>query len=183
MNVPFVEGGEHQQYVMNTITKSWCRFTDWDAEDFAVFNGALYFTSSTVVYKAWTGTADNGTNIVFYGKQAFQMFGSQEPKHCKLFLPILATTGEVVYGADVDVDFADDEITSTVTATVTSGAVWDTARWDQAYWATGTAIVKLWTSPSEYPGRWLSGKIKITTKSVMVQWMGSTMHYEVSPSI
>ena len=55
VNVPKAEDGEHEQYVMNTITKSWCRFQEWDAEDFAIFNGELYFTSGTAVYKAWSG--------------------------------------------------------------------------------------------------------------------------------
>lgn len=183
VNVPMAEDGVHEQYVMNTIKKTWCRFTDWDAEDFAVFNGELYFTNSTVVYKAWTGTSDNGSNIVFYGKQAFQNFGSNEPKQVMLFMPILSVNGSVAYGADVDVDFDDDEIAGTVTYTVTSGAVWDTSNWDEAYWASGQEVVKQWSSVAEYPGRWLSGKIKITSNALTCQWMASTMIYEDAPSL
>ena len=45
MSGPILPGTQrrHEQYVMNTITKAWCRFTEWSAEDFAVFNGELYF--------------------------------------------------------------------------------------------------------------------------------------------
>ena len=183
VNVPFSEDGTHEQYVMNTITKAWCRFTDWGAEDFAVFNGELYFTKSTVVYKAWNGTSDNGSNIAFYGKQAFQNFGNNDPKQVMLFMPILSVSGSVAYGADVDVDFEDDEITGSISYVVTAGAVWDTDNWDESFWAQGQEVVKQWSSVAEYPGRWLSGKIKITSNALMGQWMGSTMIYEEAPSL
>jgi hypothetical protein len=183
VNVPMSEDGAHEQYVMNTITKSWCKFTDWGAEDFAIFNGELYFTKSTAVYKAWTGTDDNGSNISYYGKQAFQNFGSDDPKQVMLFMPILAVNGSVAYGADVDVDFDDDEITGTISYTVTAGAVWDSSNWDEAYWASGQEVVKQWSSVAEYPGRWLSGKIKITSNNLTAQWMASTMIYEDAPSL
>jgi len=183
VNIPFVEDGEHEQYVMNTITKAWCRFTEWDAEDFAVFNGFLWFTKGTVVYKAWTGTSDLGANIDFYAKQAFQDFGIQTPKQCKMFMPILSTTGIVAYGVDVDVDFADDEIVGTASFSTTTVATWGTSLWGVASWSSGTSIIKQWTSPTEYPGRWLAGKIKISSLSVSCQWMASTMIYEDAMSL
>ena len=62
-NIPIAEDGTHQQYVMNTITKAWCRFTDWNAETFAVFNGQLYFSRGTAVYKAWSCPIVTGKQI------------------------------------------------------------------------------------------------------------------------
>lgn len=183
VNVPKAEDGIHEQYVMNTVTKAWCKFTGWDAEDWAVFNGDLYFTDGTVVYKAWTGTSDAGANIDFYGKQAFQTFGTEEVKQVKLYLPILAVNGNVTYAADVDVDFADDEITNFVTATVVAGAVWDTSNWDEAYWASDQSVVKQWTSPAEYPGRWISNKVKCRSNALTIQWMGNTIIWEEAPSL
>lgn len=183
VNVPITEGGEHEQYVMNTITKAWCRFKEWDAEDFGILNGELYMTSGTAVYKAWTGNADNGSNIVFYGKQAFQDFGDPNPKQCKMFMPLLSVNGSLSYGADVDVDFDDDDITGTVSYTVANAAIWDTSTWDNAFWASGMDMVKQWSSPAEWTGRWLSGKIKITSNALTVQWVGSTMIYEDAPSL
>lgn len=183
INIPHTEDGTHVQYVMNTITKSWCQFTNWDAEDFGILNGELYFAHGTAVFKAWTGTEDNGSNIDYYGKQAFSNFGDPNPKQCKLFMPILAVNGNVAYGADVDVDFEDDEIIGTVSYTVTAGAVWDADNWDEAYWAQGQEIVRQWSSPAEYTGRWLSGKVKVSSQSLLAQWMGSTMIWESAPSL
>lgn len=183
INVPHMEDGTHQQYVMNTVTKSWCRFTGWDAEDFGILNGELYFTKGTVVYHAWTGANDNGSAIIFYGKQAFQDFSDSRLKQVKLFMPFLVTNGSVSYGADIDVDFKDEPISGTVTYSVTAGAEWDVALWDSAYWAASSEIVRQWSSPAEWQGRWLSGKIKITSGNLVVQWMGTSMMYEPGEGI
>lgn len=183
VNVPHVEDGVHQQYVMNTITKSWCRFTEWDAEDFAIMGGELYFVKGTVVYKAWTGTTDNGDSIEFYAKQAFQDFGYTQQKHVKLFMPFLVTTGNISYGADIDVDFKDEPINGTVTYATTARGVWDTSLWDRGYWATSSESVRQWSSPSEWQGRWIAGKIKIVSNLTTAQWMGASLLYELGDGI
>ena len=178
VNVPQSEDGVHQQYVMNMITKSWCRFTGWHAEDLALLNGDLYFVKGTIVYQAWTGTDDNGSDIDFYAKQAFQDFRDSRQKQVKLFMPFLVTNGSVAYGADIDVDFKDEPISGTITYATTASAIWDTSVWDAAYWAASSEIVRQWSSPSEWQGRWLSGKIKISSNLLTVQWMGASMLYE-----
>jgi hypothetical protein len=183
VNIPIAEDGEHQQYVMNLLTKSWSKFTDWDAEDFAVFNGELYFCNGTVVYKAWTGTIDGADDVVYYGKQAFQDFGDARLKHCQLFMPMLAINGNVAYAADIDVDFADEVIAGTVSYSVTSGAVWDVDNWDEAYWASSLEIVRQWSSPRDWTGRWISPKLKIASNAIFGQWMATTLIYEPGDGI
>ena len=179
VNVPIVEDGEHEQYVMNTITKAWCRFTGWDAETFAVFNKELYFVSGTIVNKAWTGMVDGVDNIVAYGKQAFSYFGDRDRlKHFKMFRPILAVNGSLTYLTDIDVDFQDDDISATATYTVVPGGVWDTDLWDTAYWQSGLQISRVWNTPVEWDGKCAAGKIKVTTNSLTIQWMSSDYIYE-----
>jgi hypothetical protein len=179
VNVPIAENGEHEQYVMNTITKAWCKFNEWDAEDFAILNGDLYFTRSTVVVKAWTGTIDGTSDIVLYGKTAFNYFGNQnQQKLFKMFRPVMAINGTFAFLTDIDVDFQDNPITGTATYSVISGASWDVDSWDVGYWAAGLEIVKEWTSPDEYEGYCAAGKIKITTHSLIIQWMSYDMLYE-----
>ena len=179
VNVPISEGGEHQQYVMNTITKAWCRFTDWDAETFAVYNGQLYFGTSTTVKKAWYGNNDDGSNISAYGKTAFAYFddmGSQ--KRFNMFRPVLAANGSMSFLTDIDVDFRDTEITGTASYTAISGGSWDVSNWDDAYWSAGMEVLKEWTSPDDNLGYCASGKIKVTTNSLTVQWMANDWIYE-----
>lgn len=179
VNVPVAEDGTHEQYVMNTITKAWCRFTAWNSEDFALFNGELYYASGTAVYKAWTGQVDGSNDIVAYGKTSFSYFDSQsQQKRFSLFRPVLAVNGNISFLTDIDVDFKDDAITGSATYTVSNGAVWDTSLWDSAYWAGGLDVVKNWTSPSEWSGYSAAGKIQISTNYLTVQWLSCDYVFE-----
>lgn len=178
VTIPIAEDGTHEQFVMNTNTKAWCRFTEWDSEDMAVFNKELYFANSTAVYKAWTGEADNGSNIVYYAKQAFQDFGDPRSKHCKLFMPILSVNGSLSYSTDIDVDFEDEMMTGTTLFSSGGAAVWGTALWGSSLWAASTFLVRKWGSPAAWEGRWLSGKLKIEDNTIRGRWMGSSMVYE-----
>lgn len=179
VNIPIAEDGTHHQYVMNTITKAWCKFTGWSAETFAVMGNTLYYANGTTVVKAWTGTSDNGSNIVAYGKQAFSYFGDTgAQKRFSMFRPVLATDGSLSFLTDIDVDFNDTEITGTATYSVPAQSTWDSSTWDGSAWGGGFEVRKEWTSPDENVGYCASGKIKISTGQVAVQWMASDYVYE-----
>jgi hypothetical protein len=184
VNVPIAEDGRHEQYVMNTITKAWCKFNSWNAETFAVFNGELYYAISTTVQKAWTGTIDGANNIVAVGKTAFSYFGDMgSQKRYNMFRPVLAVNGTLSFLTDIDVDFRDTDITGTATYSVVAGGQWDVAMWDQGYWAAGMEIIKEWTSPDEDLGYCASGKIKVETNSLTVQWLAQDWIYEVGNAL
>jgi hypothetical protein len=180
VNVPLAEDGVHYQYVMNTITSSWCRFIGWDAEDFALFNGELYYTQGTKTIKAWTGNADQGANINAYAKTAFSYFGQKgQNKAFKMFRPVLSVNGSLNFLVDMDVDFSDSELFGTATYAVTSTAKWDAGIWDADYWSSGLQIVKNWSSPSVWMGYCAAGKLKIASNTLNVQWMSVDYVYEV----
>jgi hypothetical protein len=183
VNVPFAEDGTHEQYVMNTNTKAWCKFTEWDAEDFAVFNKELYFCKTTAVYKAWTGEHDNNNNIIYYAKQAFQDFGDSRPKKSRLFMPILTVNGTVSYSIDIDVDFEDEPMVGSTIFASGGSSLWGTAKWDQNLWTSSPTVIRQWGGPASWEGRWLSGKLKIENDSIRGKWMGSTMIYETGDSL
>lgn len=179
LNVPVVEDGEHIQYVMNTITKAWCKFLEWDAETFVDYDGSLYFATSTKIVKAWTGVSDYGNDIEAYGKTAFSYFGSRgTEKRFTLFRPVLNVNGSISFLTGIDVDFKDTVISDTASYSVVSGAVWDVALWDSAYWAAGMEVTKRWTSPDDGVGYCAAGKIKVATKALTVQWMSNDMVFE-----
>lgn len=179
VNVPIAEGGIHEQYVMNTITKAWCKFNGWNAECFAVFNDELYYVDGTNVRRAWAGTSDGGSNIIAYAKTAFSYFGSVDVnKRFNMFRPVIATNGSLSFLTDIDVDFNDTEISGSTTYSVINGARWDIDSWDSAYWASGLQVIREWTSPDEYMGYSAAGKIKISTNSLVVQWMACDYIYE-----
>ena len=179
VNVPLSEDGEHEQYVMNTITKAWCKFKEWDAETFEIYNGELYFASGTAVKKAWVGASDDGAEIIAYAKSAFSYLGSNQLKQFKMFRPLLSINGALTFLTDIDIDFQDNPITGTTTYSTVSGATWDVSLWDESYWAAGLAVVKGWTSPAEHVGYAVAGKLKINTDSLTVQWFAVDYMYEL----
>lgn len=169
VNVP--TGGSSEQYVMNTITQAWCKFTGWDAQAFATMGGELYFTHGTTVVKAWSGASDGGANIVAYGKTAFSELGRPgRTKRVTLFRPVLSINGALSFLTDVDVDFNEDDVVGLSSTAGVSGGQWDVSSWDAAFWAADFETVRNWTSPAEGVGYWFAGKVKLSTNSLSVQW-------------
>lgn len=179
INVPIAENSTHEQYVMNTITKAWCKFKGWDAEDFTQFNNELYYINGTKVIKAWTGSSDNGANITYYGKCAFTYLGDMiHIKKFKMFKPVLAVNGSINFLTDVDVDFSDNMISGTAAYSVVSSATWDSAVWDASSWVAAFEVVQQWSSPASYQGRCVAGKIKIESNNLTAQWLANDYIYE-----
>lgn len=179
-NIPTVQGSLAIQYVLNTGSpkKPWCEFDAWNATCFALFNNEIYYGVSGAVQKAWTGTSDDGVNIIAELKEAFQKYGNSGQKRANLYRPILQVNGSISYLTGIDVDFKDTNIIGEATYTVTSGAQWDISKWDEAYWAANLDIVRQWSSPQENLGTWFAGKLKISTNSLEVHMMASDIMFE-----
>lgn len=147
LNVPVTE--ETEQFVMNTITRAWCRFTDWNAECFAVYNDELYFGMLGEVRKAWTGTADLTDEIESEVLQAYSYFGNRnQQKHFRMVRPILGwDVNPARIRLGVDVDFQVTTPTGEITPTGGSNVlIWDTGQWDVNVWGGDEELNKLWYS-------------------------------------
>lgn len=184
-NIPTAEGTEAKQYAMNTSSprKPWCEFDGWDATCFAVFNGDLYFGTGTEVKKAWTGTSDDGVNIIAEGKEAFSHYDSAQQKELVLYRPILQVNGSISFLTGMDVDFRDANIAGEATFSVTSGGQWDVDDWDEALWTANLDIVRVWSSPQQNIGTWFAGKLKISTNSLEVHWIASDALFQIGGGI
>lgn len=180
-NVPTQDTGvAAEQFVMNTITKSWCKFDSWNASDLIVFEKELYFADATKVAKAWLAStySDYGNNISVQGQTAFSYFGSMNIKSFKLFRPVLAVNGNLSFSSGIAVDFDTTPTLNSSTYSVTSGAVWDVDNWDEGYWAAGLEIKKSWQTPVAYEGRAASGLLNLTTNLLEIQWVACDYVFE-----
>jgi len=198
VNVPIAEGGAHDQYVMNTISRAWCRFTYWNAESFAVFNLGLYFCcdhgDDTLILRAWDGTTDYPhvedieldvvshlpipMPIVGYGKQAFNYLGKMEKvKQVKMMRPILGVNGEGSYGLDIDVDFQDRPMFGLLEY-VSSKALWDEATWDVSEWDDANDVLRTWKSIGASPGVAIAPKLQVTSGTASIDWIAMGLLYE-----
>lgn len=148
LNVPQNENMLQVQYVMNIITGSWCKFEGMNANCWAVFEDELYFGgNSGIVFKADTGTQDNGSNIESEIKTAFNYFRSRgKQKQFTMVRPIIQSSGEPSYLVGVDVDYENNTPAGTLTPNPELGASWDDDMWDAGTWGGAVNILKSWTS-------------------------------------
>ena len=148
LNIPQVQGATQVQYVQNALTGAWTQFTGWNANCFEIFNDSLYFgDNSGNVNLAYAGGLDLVSPILADVKCAFNYL--DEPgrlKNANLIRPFLVADGTLVPTIQIDVDFADSQISAPVTILTPTGAVWDVSLWDSAVWSTGTVTVINWLS-------------------------------------
>ena len=174
INVPVNEDTTHNQYVVNITSGAWCKFTGWNGEDFAVFNDELYYCQGTVVSHAWTGASDYSNNISLKAKQAYYDFDRPgKLKEFTMFRPMLATNGNMIFAADIDVDYENNILINQGSINVSGGFTWGISYWGMDYWASDYLISKNWITPSCYEGFNGALKLNLDTKSVTVQWIAT----------
>ena len=144
VNVP-VALGSQEQYVMNTITKAWAKFTGWPANCWEMFRDELYFGGDGAVCRAMTGFNDRGANIVGYAQQAYNYFGRRgQNKRFTLARPILQADSAPPVLAGVAIDFDDTPPTSSLSAASLPITAWDSATWDASTWGGGLTVYRSW---------------------------------------
>lgn len=177
LNIP-KSSTEAQQFVMNTITGSWCEFTGWNAVCWELFNNEIYFGTDTMVCKAWDTTADNGTNINAEALQAFSSFGSANQKYFKEARPIiLADSSSLGALLGINVDYDQTAPTGSPTFQVATSGVWDSSLWDQATWGGDLSIVKSWQTVGAV-GYAAALHIKTASRNANMRWQATTYLYE-----
>jgi hypothetical protein len=150
LNVPIAEGDTQHQYVMNTLTGAWCRFTGWDANCFCVFNDNLYFGANNGhVHLADTGSMDTSTVIEAIGQTAYNYFNS--PGRNKKFgalQPIITTDSEAAPSIGLSTDFKDNATLGALSSAATSSAIYDTSVWDTDIYPIESSTFADWTTVS-----------------------------------
>lgn len=177
LNVPVAEGSQQQQYVMNTITKSWCNFTGWSANCWELFNDNPYFGGNGFVGKAWDGLSDNGTDIACFGLQAFSYFGAAKEKQCTMIRPHIFTNGAPLLYGNVNADFDLSDTTAQLSFSPISYGVWDTAVWDTSVWGADLVPFADWQGATGV-GYCFAPVFKVSAKGIRVQWVSSDLVFE-----
>lgn len=178
VNVPVSAAVSHQ-YVMNGITGAWCRFRGWDASCFVIFLDDLYYGGTNGVFKAWTGTSDNGIDIATDAKQAFTFFGAPaKKKHFKMVKLYIGTNGSIAPGIALNVDYADQAITASGAAIPTTSGVWGVSTWGHAVWGGGLQTIKKWQKVAGV-GYCASLRVRTNTNTNVARWYSTDYAVEV----
>lgn len=176
-NIP-VFGDTYNQYVMNTVTKSWCKFSGWNASAFVVFNGQLFFADTLRVANAWVGAADHGTNIQASAQTAYNYFAvKSRSKEWTLMRPVLQIDGTLTFGFGLSIDFEDNTSLPQITYQVSGAGIWDVSLWDVGLWSPGLSVKKDWQTPFAFPGYCASGMLQIASNSSEVVWISTDYGY------
>lgn len=177
LNVPISTGNLQQQYVMNTITKSWCSFDGWNANCWELYQDEPYFGGNGYIGKAWDGQADSGSNINATAIQAFNYFGNRaQLKRWTLMRPTFQVTDTPALYANVNVDFDTTDTTSTLAFSAVSPSLWDTAKWDVGTWG-GMTVLKNWQGVTGV-GYCAAPRVKVAANMNSVAWMSTDMVFE-----
>jgi hypothetical protein len=165
LNVPQLLNETAIQYVMNTVSGAWCRFTGWNANCFAVFQEELYFGGNDgVVYQADTSGADNGEPIVGEVQTAFNDGSNPMLKIWCLVRPFIITDGDVQPGIAVNVDYRNDAQVETSPAVLPDAAEWDIAEWDVDVWPIEENLVAEWQEVGAVAGNVASIKMQVAAQ-------------------
>ncbi len=206
LNVPVAAGSYQEQYVMNTITKSWCDFQGWNANCWELYKDNLFFggqiglggapgTVKGVVALAWTGhgesvltdpsvNSDVGNrqtnDIIGNLQQAFSYYkGPTQLKRFTLMRPLWsATISPVPLLAALNVDFDTTRPITNVTGPVSaSTSAWETSSWETTPWAGGAVIVPSWQGATGL-GYCASPHYVVSTQGCDLHLMATDVVYE-----
>lgn len=178
LNVPVAEGSGQEQYVMNTISGSWAKFTGIAANCWEIHNDKAYFGGNQGVYEFWEDENDNGANIDSIAAQAYNYFGARGQR--KRFLqarPILVTEGSPAVTFGVNVDYQDGDPAGTLSFSAPNYAVWGVSLWGVGLWGTSNIVRADWQGITGV-GMCASPRMKVSSQDISVRWRATDLVFE-----
>lgn len=187
LNVP-TTATVNEQYVMNTITGAWCRFTGWDAICWTIAGEEIYFGATDKVCKAWSGNTDGDSNVFADCLQAFNSFGAKaQNKHFKLTRPVISVSGANLssFGLKValNTEFDLSPPTSWPNFTPVTGALWDSAIWDNALWVSDYDKPKQDWLTVPAIGYQVAMHIRVVNRVADLSWWNTDFIFEVGSGL
>ena len=178
VNVPAVANSVQYQYVMNTVTNAWCRYTGLKANCWEFLSDQLFFGGNDgTVYQAETGTSDNGAAINAQAKQAFNYF--DDPGSQKRFTgarPVVTSpsSGSIAFG--LDVDFQDSPTIQTPTIRLLGGAPLWPFPWPSSWGAASSVSSAM--QGARGIGYAAAPRMATANRQTAVSWQATTVMFE-----
>lgn len=170
-----------RQYVMNTMTGAWCRWTNHNAACWGRVGDSIYFGGTNGVWKADDGYTDDGAAIAGQIKTAFNYLGSRGArKHIKNIRPVISANALPQVAIRANWDFQVDNPTSDDVfnlGSVTGSAQWGTALWDASTWAGGEDLYAYWYNASGI-GDAMAVNLTTSTSGVSMSFYSFDIQYE-----
>lgn len=179
VNVPQSERATQHQYVMNTLTGAWSRFTNINAGCWALLNGVPYFGGNDgTVYKWDTGYLDNGANIVASVQTAYSNFNTPQQKKFNLARPYFLAPASYIPRVHILTDYNTNAVSLATIAVTDQGTLWDVGDWDTSSWGSEVVSVLPWEGLQSSAGVAASVAFSVSASSRVV-FNGCDVVYEV----
>ena len=166
------------QFVMNTMTGAWCRFTGMNAECITAFDGKLYTGLHNVVHQAWTGLADDLATITGSAKTAFSQMKTNANKRVTAIRPLISTSGSLTIQLGLDVNYEQRQFSNGYISYLEEISNWDQAVWNQSKWSGSGAVISSWRAIACKMGSVISTRLRCVGKGVSMTWIETGMLVE-----
>jgi hypothetical protein len=149
LNVP-TGNNASVQYVMNTITSAWCKFTNMNAGCWESVGPDIYFGGTTAVYKAWSGQFDNAGQVQADALQAYSNFKTEaQQKYFTMVRPSIVADGNPSILFGLNTDFLNQPATGALSLNAPpTGMVWGATVWGppstSMTWGGGLLQISAW---------------------------------------
>ncbi len=145
INVPTEERVSAVQFVQNTRTGAWCKWTGinvncWGRTDNRIYAG----TNAGTTIEYGQTTEDDGVPITCISVQAHNTFGTPEDKTFTQIRPYLRKPVGYEPMVSLLFDFDPDIPSFSPPAAVSSGPTWDEVYWDEEYWGGSSQTTLNW---------------------------------------
>lgn len=178
INVPIAEDLTIQQFVMNTLTGAWCRFTGLNASCWGVVDGKLYYGGiDGKVYQANYGMENPNSAARLDMQTAFQYAGDRSAqKRFLLLKPLFSANTRPNLSVSIDVDFKKSLDSSPVVVFAPEPTEWNSATWNVSPWNAEEITVDDWY-PVAGMGRAASIKLKAELRYAEVKLKSFHLQY------
>lgn len=179
LNVP-TSATSSMQYVQNTITGSWTKFTNMNAACWEVAGQGLYFGGATTVAKAWTGQFDLLSQVQADALPAYSNFKSQALS--KYFTMVrLSVTADgnpsILFG--LDLDFLNTPVSGALSFNPPINAmVWGGMVWGSMVWGGGLQQNSAWQTVGGV-GYYAAVRLTVQANGSQVIWNATDYVYQV----
>lgn len=178
INVPQVENKVSYQYVMNSITGAWCRFTGWNASCWELLNDNIYYGTQGKVVRADYGTSDDSASITADCQQAFSYFGDAgSNKRFTMARPILQSNGQITPTLIINTNFETGAPLSLLSFSVTTFSPWNVSPWNTSPWSQGNQTRSDWQSVAAI-GFSGAAHVGLSVKGAYANWQSTDILYE-----
>ena len=144
VNVPVAERLTQQQFVMNTATGAWCRFTGLNAGCWAEFGADIFMGGNDgTVYRYGDPPPQP---IVASLQTAYLKFNSPKTKRFMMARPTFLAFPGYAPKLYILTDYDTRLVTMEVIRFQATGVAWDEAQWDIAPWGADPSPVLPWQS-------------------------------------